>query len=218
MSEQKPLLHNYFRSSASIRVRAALNYKGVDYEYVAYNLRTSENTKPEYLAKNPAGLVPALELADGTILTQSLAIMEWLEEVHPTPPLLPNDPIGRAEVRSMAYMIACEVHPLNNLRVLDQIRAYGQDEAGVTAWVHKWVNTTFEPLELILASSPNTGMYCYGDTPSLADVCLFAQTFNNQRFKVDTSRYPTIERISAALNQLEAFKQAAPANQPDAVA
>lgn len=218
MSEQKLLLHNYFRSSTSIRLRAALNYKGVDYEYIAYNLRTNENNQPEYLAKNPAGLVPALELADGTVLTQSLAIMEWLEEVYPQPPLLPADPIGRAQVRSMAYMIACEIHPLNNLRVLDQIRAYGQDEAGVKAWFNQWVHTTFVPLEQILATSPNTGRYCYGDTPSLADACLFAQMLNNQRFNVDTSAYPTIERIFAALNQLEAFQRAIPANQPDAIA
>lgn len=214
----KPLLHNYFRSSTSIRLRAALNYKGVDYVYVAHNLRTNENSKPEYLAKNPAGLLPALELADGTVLTQSLAIIEWLEETHPTPPLLPTDPVERARVRSLAYMIACEIHPLNNLRVLDQVRAYGQDEAGVTAWFHQWVHTTFAPLEQVLATSSNTGHYCHGDTPSIADVCLFAQMFNNQRFKVDTSAYPTLERIFAALNGLDAFKQAAPANQPDAVA
>lgn len=218
MSElSKPLLHNYFRSSTSIRLRAALNYKGVAYEYVAHNLRTHENTKPDYLAKNPAGLVPALELADGTVLTQSLAIMEWLEETHPTPPLLPADPLGRARVRSLAYMIACEIHPLNNLRVLDQVRAYGQDDEGVTAWFQKWVHTTFIPLEQLLATSPATGRYCHGDTPSMADACLFAQMFNNQRFKMDTAAYPTIERIFAALNQLEAFKQAVPANQPDAI-
>lgn len=217
MTEQKPLLHNYFRSSTSIRLRAALNYKGFDYDYVAHNLRTNENFKPEYLAKNPAGLVPTLELTDGTVLTQSLAIIEWLEETQPNPPLLPADPAGRAQVRSMAYMIACEIHPLNNLRVLDQVRSYGQNDAGITAWFQHWVHTTFAPLEQILTTSPNTGKYCYGDTPSLADVCLFAQMFNNQRFKVDTSRYPTIERIFAALNQLEAFKQAVPANQPDAV-
>lgn len=218
MSEQKPLLHNYFRSSASTRLRAALNYKGIDYGYVAYNLRTNENFTPEYLAKTPAGLVPALELADGTVLTQSLAIIEWLEETHPNPPLLPSDPVGRAQVRAMAYMIACEIHPLNNLRVLEQVRAYGQDEEGVTAWFHKWVHTTFAPLEQMLATSPNTGKYCYGDTPTIADVCLFAQMFNNRRFAVDTSMYPTIERILAALTQLDAFQQAAPTNQPDAVA
>ncbi|TXH70124.1 MAG: maleylacetoacetate isomerase [Thiothrix sp.] len=217
MIEQKPLLHNYFRSSTSIRLRAALNYKGVDYEYVAHNLRTNDNFKPEYLAKNPTGLVPALELANGTVLTQSLAIIEWLEETRPNPPLLPSDPVGRAQVRALAYMIACEIHPLNNLRVLDQVRAYGQDEAGVTAWFHKWVHTTFTPLEHMLATSPNTGTYCYGDTPTMADVCLFAQMFNNQRFKVDTSVYPTIERIYSALNELEPFQQAAPAKQPDAV-
>ena len=218
MSEQKPLLHNYFRSSTSIRLRAALNYKGFDYDYVAHNLRTNENFKPEYLAKNPAGLAGFLVWGGGGAQTHPLDFWGGRKKTPPTPPLLPLDPVGRAQVRAMAYMIACEIHPLNNLRVLDQVRSYGQDEEGVTAWFHKWVHTTFTPLEQMLATSPNTGKYCYGDTPTMADVCLFAQMFNNQRFKVDTSAYPTLERIFAALNQLESFQQAAPAKQPDAVA
>lgn len=216
---EQPILYNYFRSSTSIRLRAALNLKGVGYTYAPLNLREGENNQPEYLAKNPAGLVPALELPDGTVLTQSLAIIEWLEETHPTPPLLPADAKGRARVRGLAYMIACEVHPLNNLRVLDHVRHNdGQDEAGVLAWCQKWVHTTFAPLERMLATSPDTGLYCHGDTPGLADVCLYAQMWNNQRFKVDMAEYPTIQRILAALDQLDAFRNASPPQQPDAVA
>ncbi|HSF91122.1 MAG TPA: maleylacetoacetate isomerase, partial [Paracoccaceae bacterium] len=158
------------------------------------------------------------ELEDGNMLVQSLAIVEWLEETHPEPELLPADALGRARVRALSHMIALEIHPLNNLRVLAYIREnHGQDEDGVKAWFHHWVHETFAPLEIMLASSPDTGVFCHGDTPTMADCCLFAQMWNNKRFAVDTSPYPTIERIFNALQAEDAFLKAAPANQPDAI-
>lgn len=210
-------LHNYFRSSTSTRLRIALNLKGLSYDYLSYALLQSEHQSDAYLAKNPAGLVPALELSDGQILTQSLAIIEYLDEVHPNPPLLPADPLARAQVRSLAYMIACEVHPVNNLRLLTYIGTeFEQDQAGKAKWFRHWVQTTFDPLEQILAA--RAGRYASGDTPGLADLCLYAQVWNNQRFAVDMSAYPVIQRIFDDLHRLEAFAQAAPPNQPDAPA
>lgn len=212
------ILHNFFRSSTSIRVRAALNLKGLAYDYVPYVLRDGETRTPDYLARNPAGLVPTLEREDGTQMTQSLAIMEWLDEVHPEPALLPSDADGRARVRALAYMIACEIHPLNNLRVLGYIGGkFAADETAQKAWFTHWVQTTFEALEQTLAASPQTGIYCHGDMPSLADICLYAQFWNNRRFAVDTSAYPTLNRIFDALDTLPAFQKAAPPNQPDAI-
>ena len=211
-------LHNFFRSSTSTRLRVALNIKGLEADYIPYALRMGETRTPEYLAKNPAGLVPSLELDDGTVLTQSLAIIEWLEETHPESPLLPADPLGRARVRALAYMIACEVHPLNNLRVLGYLSEnLDADEAAVARWFTHWVDTTFSALETTLSSSPDTGVYCHGDTPGLADLCLYAQVWNNRRFKVDMAPYPTIVRIFEALDKLPAFQNAAPPNQPDAI-
>lgn len=211
------ILHNYFRSSTSIRLRAALNLKGLDYRYVSYSLLDDEHRAPNFLEKNPAGLVPALELEDGSVLGQSLPIIEYLDEMHPEPPLLPNSPKCRARVRGLACMIACEVHPLNNLRVLRHLESLGQDEAGKSAWFRHWVTTTFEALERILADSPKTGIFCHGDDPGLADICLFAQAWNNRRFRIDHSPYPTIERIFQAVDTIDAFRKAAPPEQPDAV-
>ncbi|WP_172299839.1 maleylacetoacetate isomerase [Pseudoruegeria sp. HB172150] len=211
-------LHNYFRSSTSTRLRAALNLKGLDYDYRAYSLLKKETQKPDFLSKNPAGLVPVLELEDGVMLSQSLAIIEYLDEVHPEPPLLPADPKSRARVRALSYMIACEVHPLNNLRVLNYLASeFDSDDQGKAAWFNHWVHETFQPLESLLAKSPDTGTYCHGDSPSLADCCLYAQMWNNKRFKVDCSGYPTVSRIFSNLDQLEAFRKAAPPVQPDAV-
>ena len=210
-------LHNYFRSSTSTRLRAALNLKGLEYDYRPVSLLKAEQKAPGFLARNPAGLVPVLELDDGTCLTQSLAIIEYLDETHPEPPLLPADALGRARVRGLAYMIACEVHPLNNLRVLQFIASqYGADDAGKAAWFRHWVAETFGALETTLAASPETGTFCHGDTPGLADLCLYAQVWNNRRFDVDQSGYPTINRIFEALDGIEAFARAAPPVQPDA--
>ena len=210
-------LHNFFRSSTSTRLRAALNLKGLDYDYVAYSLRDGETRTPSFLAMNPQGLVPSLEREDGSMLSQSLAIMEWLEETYPTPPLLPPDADGRARVRSLAYMIGCEIHPLNNLRVLFRLRdQFGADEAAQKEWFTHWVSLTFDALETALANSDATGQYCHGDKPGFADCCLYAQVWNNRRFDVDLSRWPVISRIFAELDQLEAIRSAAPPSQPDA--
>ncbi|WP_024585821.1 maleylacetoacetate isomerase [Aliihoeflea sp. 2WW] len=211
------VLHNYFRSSTSYRVRIALNLKGVDYDYVAHHLRHGEHRDPAFLAVNAQGLVPALVWSDGTVLTQSLAICEFLDEVIPQPALLPADPAGRARVRAIAQMIACEIHPVNNLRVLNALRArYGADDAGVADWFRHWVNETFAPLEAMLAASPQTGRFCHGDEPGLADICLVAQVANNARFNVDMTPYPTISRIRDACMERAAFADTAPARQPDA--
>lgn len=211
------VLHNYFRSSTSTRVRVALNLKGLDYRYVAHPLREGAQRKPDYLALNPQGLVPTLQLADGTNLTQSLAIIEYLDETHPNPPLLPADAVGRARVRAIAYAIACEIHPINNLKVLNHLRTtFGADDAAVSAWFRHWAVETFSALEPMLANSADTGAFCHGDRPGLADICLYAQVLNNARFGVDMAPYPTVRRIFDACGALEAFERAAPANQPDA--
>ena len=215
---QRLILHNFFRSSTSTRLRAALNLKGLDYEYKSYALKAGEAETPEYLRLNPQGLVPALELEDGSVLTQSLAIMEWLDEAYPQNPLLPGSPLERARVRALAQLIALEIHPLNNLRVLDYIdEQFGADDEEIAAWFAHWVRTSFDPLEKMLASHPATGIFCHGDSPGYADCCLYAQVWNNRRFKIDLSAYPTIERIFQACDALDAFKRAAPMQQPDAV-
>lgn len=211
------VLHNYFRSSTSYRVRIALEMKGLDYSYVPHHLRHGEHLEPPYRAVNPQGLVPALIWRDGTLLVQSLAIIEFLDETVPQPPLLPADALGRARVRMLAQMIACDIHPVNNLRVLTSLRAlFGASDEDVANWFRHWVNETFEPLEKILADSPETRLFCHHDTPGLADICLAAQVVNNQRFGLDMTPYPVISRIYDACMELPAFVKAAPKNQPDA--
>jgi maleylpyruvate isomerase len=211
------VLHNYFRSSSSIRVRAALKLKGIDYSYVPHHLRKDEQTQPDYLRLNPQGVVPTLVLEDGAIIRQSLAIIEYLEEIHPTPPLLPRDPLDRAHIRSIALAIACEIHPINNLRVLARLRGeFGADDAAVNDWFRHWVGVTFGPLETILASDPRRGKFCYGDTPGLADICIMAQCVNNQRFGVDMGPYPTLTAIFQSCLAVPAMAAALPAAQPDA--
>lgn len=211
-------LHNFFRSSTSIRLRAALNLKGLDYEYIAYVLRKGETRTPEFLAKNPQGLVPALELEDGSIMTQSMAIIEWLDEVYPEPALLPADAEGRARVRALALMVACEIHPLNNLRVLKYLGDhFGADEVAQKEWFTHWVSITFDALETRLASDPQTATCCHGDIPGLADICLYAQVWNNRRFDIDVASWPTVARIFAHLDTLDPFTRSAPPNQPDAI-
>lgn len=210
-------LHNFFRSSTSTRLRAALNLKGLDYEYIPYALRKGETRTAEYLAKNPQGLVPTLEKEDGTFLTQSLAIIEWLEETYPAPALLPLDADGRARVRSLSNMIASEIHPLNNLRVLFRLRdQFGADENAQKEWFTHWVEITLDAFELALTQSDMTGIYCHGDTPTIADVCLYAQVWNNRRFDITLDAWPEISRIFNELNKLQAFVDASPPNQPDA--
>jgi maleylpyruvate isomerase len=211
------VLHNYYRSSTSYRVRIALEMKGMSYDYVPHHLRHGEHLEPSYLAVNPQGLVPALVLDDGTLLTQSLAIIEYLDEIRPAPPLLPKNALGRARVRMLAQMIACDIHPVNNLRVLTSLRTlFGAGDQDITNWFRHWVNEGFQPLEKILASSRETGTFCHGEVPGLADICLAAQITSNARFGVDLTPYPTITRINAACMALPAFQKAAPQNQIDA--
>jgi maleylpyruvate isomerase len=211
-------LHNFFRSSTSTRVRAALNLKGLAYDYVPYVLRDGQTRTPEFLAKNPQGLVPALEREDGSILTQSIAIIEWLDETHPTPPLLPSDTDGRARVRSLSQLLACEVHPLNNLRVLKYLeQTFNADEAAQKEWFTHWVSLSFDALEIRLNSEAATGTFCHGDTPTMADICLYAQVWNNRRFAIANDPWPTIARIFTALDAIPAVRTAAPPAQPDAV-
>ena len=208
-------LYNYFRSSTSFRVRIALNLKGLAYDYHSVHLLKGDHRGAAYLAINPQGGVPSLELADGRRITQSLAILEYLEETTPEPPLLPADPLGRARVRSLAYGVACDIHPLNNLRVLVRLREMGQDEAGVAAWARHWIGTEFAALEQRLAQEPETGRFCHGDSPGLADICLVPQVVGAARFDCDLAPYPTIRRINEACLALEAFAQAHPSRQPD---
>lgn len=211
-------LYNYFRSSASYRVRIALNLKGLSYEYVSVHLTRGggEQFKEQYRALNPQSLVPVLE--DGEhALTQSLAIIEYLEETHPTPPLLPAAPLERARVRALAQLVACEIHPLNNLRVLGYLTGkLGVSDDAKTQWYHHWVALGLQALEAQVASHPNTGKFCHGDTPTLADCCLVPQLANARRFNCPLSDYPTLLRIEENCNALSAFQKASPARQPDA--
>ena len=215
-------LHNYFRSSTSVRVRIALNLKGLEYDYIAYALLPDEHKSRAYLKLNPQGLVPALEIKileseESAVLTQSLAIMEYLDEAHPEPPLLPKDALGRARVRALAQIIALDIHPLNNLRVLRMLKSkFGADKKTVSDWFERWVSEGFRALEARLSDEKGTGMYCHGDSPGLADICLYAQVLNNARFELDMSPYPTIMRIHEQCASLDAFKKANPAQQPDA--
>lgn len=210
-------LHNYFRSSTSYRVRIALAMKGVDYDYVAHHLRHGGNRAPDYLAVNPQGLVPALVWSDGTVLGQSLAILEFIDDMVPEPPLMPADAHGKARVRMLAQMVGCDIHPVNNLRILNALRErFGADDAAVADWFRHWVGETFRPMEQMLAESDATGTFCHGDQVTIADLCLVAQVANNGRFGVDMDPYPTIRRINEACMAIEAFRQAAPMNQPDA--
>lgn len=209
-------LHGFFRSSASYRVRIALNLKGLEYEQVSIKLGKGEQYQPAFSEISPQNLVPVLE-HDGRRLYQSPAIIEYLDEVFPKPALLPRDPLARARVRSLALISACEIHPLNNTRVLNYLTETLQlaDEQK-TAWYHHWITVGFTALEKRLAGEKETGKFCHGDVPGLADVMLVPQVANANRFKVDLEAFPGILRINANCLALEAFRRAMPANQPDA--
>jgi maleylpyruvate isomerase len=210
-------LIGYFRSSAAFRVRIALNYKGVKVEHASRHLRKGEQASPDYVALNPQKLVPALVLDSGEVLTQSLAILEYLEETHPEPPLLPKDPVGRARVRALSLIVSADVHPIQNLRVMGYLRdKFGQTEESAFAWSRHWIETGFEAYEATIAKDRKTGVFSHGDTPTFADLCLAPQVFNAARFKVDMARYPTIQRIHATCMQHPAFDAAQPSKQPDA--
>jgi maleylacetoacetate isomerase len=211
-------LYDYFRSSAAYRVRIALNLKGIKPdERTSVHLRMGNQRAQDYLALNPQGLVPALELDDHRVLTQSLAIIEYLDETHRAPPLLPATAAARARVRAIALSIACEIHPLNNLRVLNYLTGtLGVAEEQKNGWYRYWVDVGFEALERQLDRDDDTGTFCHGEAPTLADICLVPQLANARRFKIDLTPYPTLTRIEASCNALPAFAQAAPARQPDA--
>ncbi len=208
-------LYGFFRSSAAFRVRIALNLKGLPYDTVAIHLRRNDQAKPEYRAVNPQGLVPALEI-DSQTLIQSLAIIEYLDETHPEPPLLPGTAVDRARVRALADMVACDIHPINNLRVLRYLtHTYGRNEDDIGSWFNHWIDTGFRAIEALLASDSRSGIFCHGDRPSLADIALVPQVVNAERYKLDMSPYPTIARIFERCMTLPAFQAAHPDNQPD---
>lgn len=212
-------LYSYFRSSASFRVRIALSLKGLDYEYVPIHLLKDggQQFAAEYRALNPAALVPVLQDDDGGALTQSLAIIEYLEETRPQPPLLPVDPAGRARVRAIALSIACEIHPLNNLRVLGYLtKTLGVSEEQKNVWYRHWVETGLATVEAMLAGDARTGDYCHGNVPTLADVLLVPQIFNAQRFNCRLDHVPTVMRIHQHCLSQPAFADSVPARQPDA--
>ena len=210
-------LIGYFRSSAAFRVRIALNLKGIKVEHASRHLRKGEHTAADYVAINPQKLVPAMVLDSGEVLTQSLAILEYLEETHPNPPILPKDPVERARVRSLALIPTADIHPIQNLRVMNYLKEmYEQDEESTFAWSRHWIETGFAAYEASIAHDRRTGTYSHGDTPTLADLCLVPQVFNAARFKVDMSKFPTIQRIHTTCMKHPAFDAAQPAKQPDA--
>lgn len=213
-----PRLYSYFRSSAAYRVRIALNLKGLEHEIVPVHLLRGggENFSPEYRARNPLALVPTLEDGDDTVI-QSLAIIEYLEERHPEPPLLPGRAVDRARVRALALTVACEIHPLNNLRVLGYLKdTLALDADARSAWYCHWIAEGLAGMEKLVAGSPATGRFCHGDAPTLADCCLVPQLYNARRFDCPLDDYPTLRRIDAACAELDAFRDAAPENQQDA--
>src|SRR5438132_8255712 len=214
------LLYSFFRSGTSHRLRIALNLKGLAYEYKAVDLRTEQHLDANYKAIQPQGLVPALML-DGErgrqVLIQSPAIIEWLEEVHPEPALLPASPEDRARVRALAAIVGCDIHPVNNRRILETLRkTFGADEAAVNDWCAGWIAAGFDAIEGLLAADEGRGAFCFSNAPTLADVYLVPQVESARRFKVDLERWPRILAIDEACAQMDAFRLAAPALQPDA--
>ena len=204
-------LYDYYRSTASYRVRIALNLKNLTYEKKSIHLLEGEHRLPDYLAINPQGLVPVLQLADGTTLSQSLAIIAYLDETFPNPPLLPANPLEKAQVRSLALTVACDIHPLNNVRVTQYLRKEGQfEEAAITRWYHHWLKQGFDALESRLQQSTTSSGFCYGNEATLADICLIPQVYNAHRFAFDMQPYPRIKAINTHCLGLTTFNTAAP--------
>ena len=208
-------LYGYFRSSAAYRVRIALNLKQLDYENAFIHLRRGDQARPEFLDVNPQGLVPALEIG-GERLIQSMAIIEYLDETHPEPPFLPKDAAGRARIRALAAIVACDIHPLNNLRVLRYLHGpLGHDEEAIEHWYNHWIASGFNAFERLLADDKRTGAFSHGDTPGLADIALVPQVYNAHRYPLDLTPYPTIMRVYQNCKALDAFAAADPDRQPD---
>ena len=210
------VLHSYWRATAPYRVRIALNLKGLAFDYVPVNLLAGDQHGEAYRALNPQELTPALQTEDGRLLTQSLAILEWLEETHPVPPLLPADPFDRARVRAMAAIVACDIHPLNNLRIQQQLTRMGLDADARMVWTQRWINDGFTALEPMVAA--HTAGFAFGAEPTLADCLLIPQVFSAEQYKVDLAPYPAIRAVAAHCATLPAFQAAHPRRQPDAVA
>lgn len=209
-------LYTFFRSGTSHRLRIALNLKGLTYDHVAVDLRREQHLSPDFKRVNPQQLVPAIEV-DGRTLTQSPAIIEWLEERYPLPALLPADTVARAQVRALAAIVGCDIHPLNNRRVLEALRnRFGADEAAVEDWCGTWIAAGFDAFAALVEAQGLPGPFAFGDKPTLADVYLVPQVEGARRFKVDLARWPRLAAIDAACGQIEAFRRAAPAMQPDA--
>ncbi len=210
------ILHGYYRSSASFRVRIALNLKGIAYEDVPWHLRNGAQQSTAFTAINPHKLIPVLD-DDGLLLAQSLAIIDYLDETHPTPAFLPASAADRAYVRALAQSVACDIHPIDNLRVLKYLREhFAADEDAVGAWYNHWIATGFAGIEAVLANDPRTGSHCFGDTPGLADILLIPQVVNAANYKLDMTPFPTISRIFDTCMALPAFEAAHPRNQADA--
>jgi len=212
------VLYGYFRSSAAFRVRIALNLKGIkaNYRFVHLLKDGGQQHGPSYRAINPQEIIPTL-VHDDHVIGQSLAAIEYLDEIHPNPPILPHDAPGRARVRQLAYVVACDVHPINNLRVSNFLRdKYGTNLEAQRNWHQHWITLGFTALETLLSSSPETGRFCHGDSPTLADICLIPQIANARRVALDLAAFPTLLRIETAALALPAFDAALPANQPDA--
>ncbi|MCR5873527.1 maleylacetoacetate isomerase [Phenylobacterium sp. J426] len=208
-------LHSYWRATAPYRVRIGLNLKGLPYDYAPVNLLKAEQNDEAYAGLNRQELIPALRTGDGHVLTQSLAILEWLEEVHPEPALLPKNPFDRATVRAMAAIVACDIHPLNNLRIQKQLTALGVDDAGRNVWTQRWINDGFRALEPMVAVHGRG--FAFGDAPTLADCLLIPQVYSAERYAVDLAPYPAIRAVADAAARHPAFAAAHPDNQPDAV-
>ena len=208
-------LYSAWRATAPYRVRIGLALKGVDYDYVAVDLLAGQQLEPAYRAVNPQGLTPALDLGDGQILTQSLAILEWLEETRPTPAILPRSALDRATVRTMASIIACDIHPLNNTRVGRKLGALGADQAAIIGWMQGWITEGFDALEPMVAR--HAGMFAFGDTPTLADCCLIPQVYSANRYQLDVGAWPAIHGVAERCVMHPAFAAAHPSRQPDAI-